>query len=250
MSPSCVKSVLLPVLMENETLRPVEKGIGPDDGFTEFANARGLLITRIGEYCSFCEMHCDHDLAVEHKLPKNYQHNKHLELEWTNFLLACRNCNSTKGTKDIKLNELMWPDTNNTFYAFVYGPDAMIRVNPALNDGQKLMARSLLELVGVSRKLEMDSRLRVDPKLKDRRWMNREEAWRLAVDAYSDLQTSDTVSLRKYIIRLAQAKGFWSVWMTVFASDKQMAAELIRGFPGTSTSCFDADCRVLNSPER
>lgn len=238
------RSAPLLALMETEPLRPVDKGITPTTSFTHYQDARGLLIGRLGEYCSFCEMHCDADLAVEHKLPKDYPKNAHLVLAWTNFLLACRNCNSTKGTKDIALQDMLWPDTENTLHALVYGPDAMIRVNSVLSPQEQLQALALLELVGVHRTPN------IDPQLKDRRWMNREQAWRLAVEAYNDLQIEDTPIHRRRIVQQAQAKGYWSVWMTVFKSDQQMLLDMIRNFPGTDTSCFNTNGQCLPSVTR
>ncbi|MCW3055962.1 MAG: hypothetical protein JWN14_5132 [Chthonomonadales bacterium] len=240
----CVRSALPPELMETEPLRPVDKGMDPDTLFTKYEDARGDLIERLGEYCSFCEMHCDADLAVEHKLPKVYLKNHSLTLAWINFLLVCRNCNSTKGRKDIALQELLWPDTENTFYALIYGPDAMIRVNPALDPQETQRAQTLLELVGVHRIPK------IDPQLKDRRWMNRQEAWRLAIDARDDLRKVDTATDRKRIVQLAQANGYWSVWMTVFADDPQMLSALISKFPGTSIACFDVGGQCLPSIAR
>jgi hypothetical protein len=225
-------------------LRPVDKGADPGIRFAHWQDARGLLIARLGEYCSFCEMHCDADLAVEHKLPKDYPKNQHLTLAWINFLLACRNCNSTKGKKDIALQDLLWPDTDNTFHVLIYGPDAMIRVNPTLTTQEQQQAQALLDLVGVHRIPK------IDPKMIDRRWMNREEAWRIAVEARNDLQTEDTPIHRKRIVELAMAKGYWSIWMTVFADDPQMRAELIRKFPGTSVACFDSNSRCHLSVTR
>ncbi len=225
-------------------MRPVEKGSDPGIAFTHYQDARGLLIRRIGEYCSFCEMHCDADLAVEHKLPKVYPKNQQFALAWTNFLLACRNCNSTKGKKDIDLQDLLWPDTDNTLHALLYGPDAMIRVNPDLTPQEQLQAQALLNLVGVHRIPN------IDPQLSDRRWMNRQEAWHLASEAHADLQNENTPTHRRRIVQLAQANGYWSVWMTVFQNDLQMLSDLIRAFPGTSTACFDANSKCRPSVTR
>ena len=102
-------------------MRPVARGTHPTDAagnkkaWTEYSQSRGDLIDRIGEYCSFCEMHLDASLAVEHIQPKSLYPN--LALEWDNFLLACTNCNSTKGDRDIKLNDYFWPhlDTDSSF---------------------------------------------------------------------------------------------------------------------------------------
>ena len=80
--------------------------------------------------------------------------------------------------------------------------------------------------------------------------MNREATWRIAIGARDDLQKEDTATDRKRIVQLAQASGYWSVWMTVFANDPQMLSDLIRGFPGTSTACFNADGQCLPSVKR
>ena len=225
-------------------MRPVDKGLDPRIPFTQYQDARGLLIERLGEYCSFCERRCPSDRAVEHKLPKDYPKNQHLALAWGNFLLACRNCNSTKGTKDIALQDLLWPDTENTFHALCYGPDAMIRVNPALNSQEQQQAQALLDLVGVHRTPK------IDPQHKDSRWKGRHEAWQLAIGARSDLQNEDTPIHRKRIIELAQANGYWSVWMTVFANDPKMLSDLIHSFPGTCSACFNANGQCLPSITR
>ena len=59
-------------------MRPVERGPHPTNSkgervvYREYAEARGELIKRLGgEYCSFCEMHLDASLAVEHVQPKS-----------------------------------------------------------------------------------------------------------------------------------------------------------------------------------
>ena len=50
-------------------MRPVNRGEWPQDNqrnniqYTDYQNARGELITRLGEICSYCEMHLDSSLA-------------------------------------------------------------------------------------------------------------------------------------------------------------------------------------------
>jgi hypothetical protein len=68
---------------------PVLDGIYP--------TARGDLIRNIGQYCSYCEMPLAASLAVEHMLPKADFPN--LTVAWTNLLLGCPSCNSTKSNK-------------------------------------------------------------------------------------------------------------------------------------------------------
>lgn len=62
----------------------------PEYGFSRFD-----LISAIGSYCSYCELPISSVPAVEHRLPKAYF--PALFLNWSNFLLACTLCNSTKG---------------------------------------------------------------------------------------------------------------------------------------------------------
>lgn len=59
-----------------------------------YTQARGDLITNIGQYCSYCEMPLAASLAVEHMLPKKWFWNN--SVSWDNFLLACPICNSIK----------------------------------------------------------------------------------------------------------------------------------------------------------
>ena len=84
--------------------------------FADYSEARDDLIRRIGDYCSYCEVCLHGSIAVEHVRPKKPQ--PALEREWTNFLLACDNCNSTKSNKDVDLAHYFWPDRDNTAARF------------------------------------------------------------------------------------------------------------------------------------
>lgn len=64
-------------------------------GVKSYRQARGSLITDIGQYCSYCELPLTSSLAVEHTLPKHWFPES--QLAWSNFLLACPVCNSVKG---------------------------------------------------------------------------------------------------------------------------------------------------------
>jgi hypothetical protein len=85
--------------------------------------SRGYLIKTIGPYCSYCGMFVRASLAVEHMLPKSEFPGK--SVDWDNFLLACTNCNSLKGSKPPKSDGptpqavydlYAWPDRDNTDY--------------------------------------------------------------------------------------------------------------------------------------
>ena len=65
---------------------------------------------------------------------------------------------------------------------------------------------------------------------RDLRWRDRSEAWRSAEFARQRVNEGADVD---WVIQLAKAVGFFSVWMTVFADDIQMCARLRRSFPGT-----------------
>ena len=69
-------------------------------------------------------MQLDSALGVERIQPKKTrgctQIDSQREMDWNNFLLACPNCNSTKGNTDVVLDDYLWPDRDNTFRALKY----------------------------------------------------------------------------------------------------------------------------------
>ncbi len=224
-------------------MRPVERGAPPEDEtglpkqFNDYKFARRDLIDRIGEYCSYCEMHLDASLAVEHVKPK--VHHPSLGLRWDNFLLACTNCNSIKGSRNINPADYYWPDKDNTTLVIEYLEDGVVRAERTLPPGRREKADNTIKLTGLDRTPVEN------PAASDRRWMNRLEAWDIAMDSLNDLRDADNPPMRRQIVRSAQAKGFWSVWMTIFRDDVDMRKRLIKAFPGTSRECFDDDCKAV-----
>ena len=218
-------------------MRPVERGPWPKDAagrralFSEYENARHDLISRIGPYCSYCEARLPASLAVEHCQPK--KHKKHLKLDWGNFLLACVNCNSIKGSRQIRLGDYLWPDSHNTFRAFEYGPGALVAPASALPPPLRARARRMMDLVGLGRNPVND------PAASDRRWQEREEVWGIAEESLADLHANSTRQMQTQIVRTALGHGRWSIWMTVFRNEPHMLRLFIEAFPGTSHSCFD-----------
>lgn len=112
-------------------MRPVIRGEVKDKNtdFTKYEDAKPYLIKNIGEYCSYCERRVTNLLAVEHIQPK--EHYPELELVWGNFLLACTNCNSIKGQKNINLSDYFWCNRDNTFRVFTYF-DGVVNINNQL----------------------------------------------------------------------------------------------------------------------
>lgn len=226
-------------------MRPIVRGVcpknaaGQDIEFKKYVQARGELISRLGEYCSYCEMELDSSLAVEHVQPKQppgaAMPIKARELDWNNFLLACPNCNSTKGNTDVLLDDYLWPDFDNTFRAFSYSEGGLVRASTdqSIKGDIRRKAHNLIELTG------LDKVPTNDPQASDRRWQNRRECWDIAERAKERLARNYNEDFKGQIIDTACAKGFWSVWMTVFKDDADMLDRLIRAFPGTCCDCFD-----------
>ncbi|GMT97815.1 hypothetical protein KH5H1_19340 [Corallococcus caeni] len=173
-------------------------------------------------------------------LPK--KHHPRLIRDWHNFLLACVNCNSTKGDKKIRLANYYWPDRDNTARAFVHTANGIVTPAPRLGVKERQRAMRTLRLTG------LDKIPPNNPKASDRRWLHRREAWARAQEAKADLAACDTPHMRRQVIRQATALGYWSIWMRVFTSDKALRKEFIAAFTGTATACFDANTRPLPRP--
>jgi uncharacterized protein (TIGR02646 family) len=209
-------------------MRPVKRGANTTT-FTTYQQARGSLIKHLGEYCSYCEMAANASLAVEHIQPKKKK--PALELEWDNFLLACGNCNPTKGDTDIVLTDYYWADTDNTARAFVYSVGGFIAPNPDLSPIEQEKAKATIQLFG------LEKRPPLDVEASDRRWSNRLQTWDIATRALERLKNLNAPEMREQIVDTARAQGYWSVWMTVFKDDPDMLERFIKAFPGTA-DCF------------
>lgn len=229
-------------------MRPVVRGPCPvnkdgnDVAFTHYTQARKALIERLGEHCSYCEMHLDSSLAVEHVRPKQppgaTQPMLERALDWDNFLLACTNCNSTKNNKDVVLADYLWPDRDNTFAALVYSEGGKVS---AANGPQQAQAINTIGLVGLDKTPNTAD-------ASDRRWLNRREAWDMAQESLRDLSCCNTPEMRRQIVRTVKSNGYWSVWMTVFKNQPEMLLEFIHALPGTAAACFDPEQRYQSVP--
>jgi uncharacterized protein (TIGR02646 family) len=218
-------------------MRTVRRGASPRAiDFSDYVDAKVSLVSRLGLYCSYCERHVATNLAVEHIQPKGLPQYKGLEGRWENFLLACVNCNSTKGDKDVVLPDVLLPDRDNTTIAFNYCPDGSIEVSTKNSLAQQTLAQRLLSLVG----LDVPISLTLDENGKQialDRVSQRMEIWGTAQEAKVIVDANPTTSaLRDMAVRMAQASGFYSIWMTVFSGDTDMRNRLIHAFPGTHGS--------------
>lgn len=220
-------------------MRPVNRGSRPVEGespvvFADYSHARPYLITRLGTYCSFCEMRLPNP-AVEHIRHKD--NNPAHEREWDNFLLACSSCNSTKGIKidtAADVDRHLWPHQHRSGDAFIYSRGGVVRLAGCADPGLTARALATEAMVGLTRLPDAGLTREQILKGSDRRYEERRQAWDLAVDARRDLQANDTPELRRQISVSAQMSGFWSVWMTVFADDTAMQSALCEAFAGTA----------------
>lgn len=235
-------------------MRPVDKGPAPTDEagapkvFQEYGHARRDLIDRMGQYCSYCEAKLPTSLAVEHVKPKSI--NPDLERDWNNFLLGCTNCNSVKGSKEVDLDDYVWPDSYNTFQCFVYLSDGSVSVPEGLHQDIVLKANELIALVGLDRKTPEPGTTEY-AKASDRRYENRLSAYVTAQDVLNDLESAPEEA-KPYIVqniyRIVEAGGFWSVWMTVFDGYTEVKYGLVEALPGTCKGCFDNDGNPVTRP--
>lgn len=222
-------------------MRPVIRGACPteDDGtprvFKSYPMARGSLITQLGECCSYCEVHLDTSLAVEHVQPKKppgaVVNDLSRELSWENFLLACTNCNSIKSNEDVVLDDYVWPDRDNTFLAINYQQGGIVKAAPGVDE---VRANRIIELVGLDK---VPSIADQENEASDRRWNNRREAWDIALESKKNLALLNFPVMRAQIV--LQIQGFWSIWMTVFKDDPDMIERILKCIPGTAEHCFD-----------
>lgn len=232
-------------------MRPIRRGTSPQTAdFDDYEKAKPVLVSRLGGFCSYCERPIKTNLAVEHVQPKKGPYGYPLLMgRWSNFLLACVNCNSTKKDKQVVLDNLLLPDRDNTFLAFRYLANGKIQLSPQLNSTQNGMAADLLSLVGLDKAInrvtdENGRQVSID------RVSQRMEAWGKAELSKQNLQIAPGVDvLRDQIVMTATSVGFFSIWMTVFESDTDMKVRFIKAFKGTENSgCFDLNTGVTITP--
>ncbi len=229
-------------------MRPIEKKIWKDElgnsidkEYDPYTEAKDDLIANIGKYCSYCEVPIPpkSSVAIEHIKPKSLPKYGHLSTKWSNFLFSCTNCNAIKGTKDFEFDDLHLPHKNNTLLSFRLDEGGLLRISPNLSVDEKQKAEKTIWLVGIDRRPGDEAY-----SSKDDRWQNRFETWNLAVKYLKKYRTH-SVSV-DVIVDLALAKGFFTVWLTVFESFVEVRKALIHKFEGTATTCFDSSSNAIN----
>ena len=232
-------------------MRPVRRNTSPiPNDYVDYKDAKIELVSRFGSYCSYCERRIATNLAVEHIEPKKGDFGQpELAGRWSNFLLACVNCNSTKGDKQVLFNDLLFPDRDNTFYAFEYLENGNINPSPRLNAINQIKANNKLTLVGLDknmrRTLDENGRLIALDKMSQRM-----EVWGIAnLSLIRYERNTINEDVKNLIVESMQANGFFSVWMTVFDNYPEMKILFINAMNGTRESgCFDLDTAINITP--
>ena len=226
-------------------MRPVDRGVSPQaSDFATYTTAFPHLRGRLGPYCSYCERRIPTNLAVEHIQAKRYRDTTgaypYLALrgQWTNFLLGCVNCNSTKGNKNVTLDNVFLPDRDNTFAAFTYVEDGTIEPAKGLSTAQRQLAKDTLALTGLNKQTRVfrdgNDKLVALDRVQDRAAVRLE-----AMDSLEDWVSNPSPELHRSIIKCALFAGFFSVWMDVFSAHPDLRRALINAFDGTARECFD-----------
>lgn len=226
-------------------MRPVRKGLPYlyADG-QPYDNARHGLEVRLGMYCSYCERQLDTGLEVEHIQPKDPTLNPHLERVWSNFLLACKNCNTCKGIKNDPLADWLIPDRDNTFAAFEYRQDGVIDARPG---PAATLASKTLEIMNLNKEVREVRDPQGNLLAWDRR-TQRMDYWSLANTWRARWDLRPTLDNEAAIVDLAKVSGLFSIWMAAFEGVPQIRLKLISAFPGTEQACFDPVTTVPVSP--
>lgn len=199
-------------------MRPINKGAWPTKAngnkyiFNDWSRAKIHLQTRTGSYCHFCEMRVNNCLAIEHI--KSRDAYPRLSNCWTNFLLICTSCNSSKNNKNVLYAlSYYWPHLNNTllaFYSPISGPDAQkVIPQPSLTASQTARAKSTIDLYELDKIVTSDGG-------SDNRYIERVKAAKMAIDRRIEYQNG--LATINAIVDLATTTGFFSVWLDVFSN--------------------------------
>lgn len=246
-------------------MRPVERDAAPTrydhqgriravQDFEKYGRARRYLIDTIGPFCSYCEQHlCI--VPVEHIDPKFHHPNK--EVDWENFLLACTNCNSTKGDtniNDTNRSDYFWPHLHNTFLPFSYDHTGIVKPKLGISASDSQRAERSIRLMGLGKWPPNPGTVAYE-EASDLRFERRVTAWKTAAgyeEKYRAATDEVKTVFRECFVTILELGGFFSVWMTVFKDHPDVKELIVNAFRGTARhTCFDANFNPIhrNGPE-
>ena len=199
-------------------MRPIDKGIAPHN-YSNYSDARHDLANRIGYYCSYCEMKVYNSIEVEHVLPVNQQGNP---IDWNNFLLSCKYCNTIKSDHNPNLSDYFWPDRDNTDLVFDYEENTSVQPKQNLNQLFTVKVKATINLMGLSRYPGGAAQ----PTEADTRWRSKKEVWDTAKFSLSNWTNAPIPELANSIALCALSSGHYSIWMKVFENEQLVLDEI------------------------
>jgi hypothetical protein len=201
-------------------MRPVDKGVAPR-AYTDYGKARHDLAGRIGYYCSYCEMKVFNSIEVEHILPQNQGG---AVLNWNNFLLSCKYCNTIKCAHNANITDYLWPDRDNTDLAFEYDEVSVVFPIGTLSNPLKTKAQLSITLTGLDRN-PMGPNF---PTESDTRWRSRKEVWDIARLNLIKWGQAPILPMAEVIAGCALLSGHYSIWFKVFENEQIVLDEIDR----------------------
>jgi hypothetical protein len=188
-----------------------------------------------------------HSIEVEHILPRN---NGRAILDWDNFLLSCKYCNTVKLDHNTTTADYLWPDRDNTDLAFDYDEARVVYPKPTLLPEVAAKASATISLTGLDRNPAGPH----EPTEADTRWRSRKEAWDVAKFNLSRWKIAPIKPMAEVIARCALTSGHYSIWMKVFEAEPLVLDEidciyrkkgLFKEFlPGTATRVVRANGQI------
>jgi len=217
-------------------MRPVVKGNSPKT-YTSHGNARHDLANVIGYCCSYCEMATWNMIEVEHVHPTS---NGGPPLDWDNFLLSCRYCNSVKLARNQNRQGYLWPDIDNTDLAFLYDEINVILPKTGLSTALNQAALDTIQLMGLNRAPHLPNK----PTIADTRWRSKVEAWDKAKRCLINWNKNPSTEMAE-VIAMAAKGGHFSIWNTVFQQIPLVIDALIAEYPSTYTATNNQGIRRI-----
>ncbi len=203
-------------------MRPVVKGTAPAV-YGKWGDARNDLADRIGWYCSYCEMGVTQMIEVEHIVPRDHGG---APLSWDNFLLSCKYCNTIKSNRNKSRNGYIWPDRDNSDFAFVYSERDVITPASGISATEPM---ATIDLMGLDRRPGGKN----EPTDADSRWIHRLQTWLVAKQSFDNWKSCPTEAMADQIAKTAKGYGFYSIWLTVFRNEPQVVNAIQDQFPNT-----------------